>query len=78
LGYTTDLTRSWSIPTGSYTAGTSDTSVSGDFDGDRINDIGIFRPTDGKWYVLTSSSNFTSSLTLDSLGTTGDLPLSRK
>lgn len=76
--YTTSMTKVWGIPTGSYTAGTSDTPVSGDFDGDRINDIAIFRPTDGKYYVLTSSSNFNSSLILNSVGTTGDLPVSRK
>jgi arylsulfatase A-like enzyme len=41
---------------------TTDVPVPGDYDGDGIADIAIFRPTDSTWYVLNSSkSNFNST-----------------
>jgi hypothetical protein len=36
-------------------------SASSDFDGDSRSDITVFRPSDGIWYNLSSSSNFTAA-----------------
>ena len=38
----------------------SDVPLSGDFDGDGQTDISVFRPSDGYWCVLTSTSGFSS------------------
>jgi VCBS repeat protein len=51
-----------------------DVPLSGDIDGDGINDLVVWRPTDGTWYWLMSSSNFTRG---DSRvwGGSGDVPM---
>ena len=38
----------------------SDVVVTGDYDGDGKADLGLYRPSTGFWYVLLSSSNFTT------------------
>ena len=46
----------------------------GDFDGDGRHDLVVFRPPTGHWFVLKSSTNFTTSSTYQ-WGTAGDKPV---
>ena len=48
-----------------------DTPVPGDFDGDGIYDLGVFRPSEGRWYLLQSTAGMNSF----SWGLTGDEPI---
>ena len=48
--------------------------VPGDYDGDGITDMTIWRPSTGIWWTLTSSSVFTTILSA-TWGTNGDIPL---
>jgi len=55
--------------------GTSgDTPSLGDIDGDRIKDMIAWRPSNGGWYILRSSSNY-ASWSVYSWGVSGDIPL---
>jgi len=57
--------RTWGVAT--------DVPVQADFDADGRTDIAVFRPSNGTWYVLTSLSNFSSSLAVQ-WGVDGDVP----
>jgi hypothetical protein len=53
----------------------AENSVASDFDGDGVSDPAIFRPSGGGWYILNSSTNF-STFNSYSWGLSGDVPMS--
>ena len=60
-GFSSFFTRRWGIG-GDIPVGGSAVRGS-DFDGDGTSDLVVWRPSDGVWYVATSSSGFSSFLT---------------
>ena len=51
-----------------------DTPLPADWDGDGRLDVAVFRPSEGKLYVLQGGSNFTAAFTL-TWGAAGDIPI---
>jgi hypothetical protein len=51
--------------------------VAGDYDGDGRNDLGVYRPSTGVWYILTSSTNYTG-LSTTTFGLSTDIPLLKR
>ena len=48
-----------------------DLPVTGDYDGDGRDDIAVFRPSDGAWYLLQSRNGFSGT----QFGSATDKPL---
>lgn len=49
----------------------------GDYDGDGYADVAVYRPSSGHWFILTSTTNYTTSATYQG-GATGDIPVLRR
>jgi hypothetical protein len=70
----TTMTIRWGQTTPYWTGGIEDIPVPADFDGDKIADLAVWRPDEGKWYVLTSRSGF-NGISVSSWGLLGDVPV---
>ena len=65
----------WGQPTRS-SKDIQDIPVPADYDGDQVDDIAIWRPTDSRWYVLTSKTGFyPSRASISEWGKFGDIPV---
>jgi hypothetical protein len=64
----------WGKTTPYSLGGIEDIPVPADYDGDKIADIAVWRPDGGRWFVLTSKTNFQVCEIAD-WGLLGDVPV---
>lgn len=66
----------WGMTTMHPTGGLSDVPVSGDYDGDGLTDLGVWRPDTGEWWILKSSNTYDqNNPTVFRWGKLGDVPV---
>jgi hypothetical protein len=51
--------------------------VPGDYDGDGMVDPAVYRPSTGQWFILKSSTNYTTTLVV-AWGSSIDTPINKR
>jgi hypothetical protein len=69
-----NFTTSSAVAWGATIGGVSDIPVPGDYDGDGKTDLAVYRPSNGTWYILQSSTNNTTSVAYQ-WGASTDIPV---
>ena len=67
------LTFHWGRTTIHPTGGLADVPVTGDYDGDGLNDIAVWRPDSGEWLILMTSKGYNPEV--KRWGMLGDVPV---
>ncbi|MEO8648071.1 MAG: VCBS repeat-containing protein [Acidobacteriota bacterium] len=70
------LSTVWGMTTMHFTGGVPDVPVAADYDGDGADDIAVWRPDTGQWFILNSSDGFKpGSAANHTWGRFGDIPV---
>jgi hypothetical protein len=68
-----DTTKTGIVNKSFHFATTGDVPVVGNWDGNGISDVGVFRPASGNWYMDTTKTGIVNKSF--HFGTTGDTPI---